>query len=214
MEELEKDLKSAQFRAAGIHGAKPQLVRERTLREFRDGTLHILVATDLASRGLDVKEIRYVINYDFPLQVEDYVHRIGRTARAGAKGVAYSFFTKKDFSRAPELIKVLREANQEIPPELLDLAEIAGSTSSSAVFRKWKASPAAELQPLAEEEKNAAPAVAEQAEEAASESQQKKVKVVPKTFDNFFAPSAKKDEETGKQGASDSQGRVKKWGKK
>lgn len=179
----------------------------------------ILIATDLASRGLDVKDIRYVINYDFPLQVEDYVHRIGRTARAGAKGVAYSFFTKKDFSLAPQLVKVLDEANQEVPPELLDLAEVAGSTSSSTVFRKWKIGSATELKPLEElkeepvkESKPSPEEDKEQAEnqvEAKSQIEGKRVKIVPKTFDNFFSQV----EEVGKQGGS-TQGRNKKWGKK
>lgn len=67
----------------------------------------MLVATDVASRGLHIDEIQYVINYDMPQQFEDYVHRVGRTARAGARGTAYSFFTKKDLMLAPSLIKTL-----------------------------------------------------------------------------------------------------------
>ena len=63
-----------------------------------------MIATDVASRGLDVKDISIVVNYDMPNSIEDYVHRIGRTGRAGAKGIAYSFFTNKDLSIAPELV--------------------------------------------------------------------------------------------------------------
>ena len=77
-----------------------------------------MVATDVASRGLDVKDIRYVINYDFPAQVEDYVHRIGRTASAGAKGTAISFFTRENSRLSQDLIDVLRESKQEVPNEL------------------------------------------------------------------------------------------------
>ena len=78
------------------------------LAQFKEGRqCSVLVATDVASRGLDVKEVQFVINYDMPFQIEDYVHRVGRTARAGQSGTAYSFFTKKNFMVAPELVKVL-----------------------------------------------------------------------------------------------------------
>mmetsp|Transcript_11479 Transcript_11479/g.22557 ORF Transcript_11479/g.22557 Transcript_11479/m.22557 type:complete len:130 (-) Transcript_11479:33-422(-) len=80
-----------------------------------------MVATDVAARGLDVKDITYVINFDFPNQVEDYVHRIGRTARAGATGTAITFFTKANSRNARELINVLKEANQPIPEGLYDM---------------------------------------------------------------------------------------------
>lgn len=66
-----------------------------------------MIATDVASRGLDVKDITAVINFDMPFQMEDYVHRVGRTARAGAAGKAFTFFTKSDFMIAPKLIEIL-----------------------------------------------------------------------------------------------------------
>ena len=81
----------------------------------------VLVATDVAARGLDVKNLEYVINYDFPAQVEDYVHRIGRTARAGASGTAISFFTRENSKIAKELIGVLSEAKQQVPQALHDM---------------------------------------------------------------------------------------------
>merc|ERR1711963_536171 len=87
---------------------------------------------DVASRGLDVKDIKYVINYDFPTQIEDYIHRVGRTGRAGATGSSYTFFTQDNFRHAPNLIKVLQEANQPIPAELQKLAEGAGGGSTKA----------------------------------------------------------------------------------
>ena len=78
-----------------------------------------LIATDVASRGLDVKDIDVVINYDMPLQLEEYVHRIGRTGRAGEKGVAYSFFNgETDASLAKDLCNLLVKSGMEVPNEL------------------------------------------------------------------------------------------------
>src|SRR5450432_128926 len=79
------------IRAEAIHGNKSQAARERALANFKDGSIRVLVATDIAARGLDVEQISHVINYDLPNEPEGYVHRIGRTGRAGAAGMAYSF---------------------------------------------------------------------------------------------------------------------------
>ncbi|KAL3686205.1 hypothetical protein R1sor_004227 [Riccia sorocarpa] len=106
------------FGALALHGDKSQRERDFVLQQFRKGKASILVATDVAARGLDVKDIRLVINYDFPTGVEDYVHRIGRTGRAGATGVAHTFFSNDDSKHARELIKVLESTNQVVPPEL------------------------------------------------------------------------------------------------
>ncbi len=84
------------FKAVRIHGDMEQVFRDRSLGEFRDGTSPILIATDIAARGLDVSDIEHVINYDFPHNSEDYVHRIGRTARVDASGQATSFITRAD----------------------------------------------------------------------------------------------------------------------
>lgn len=110
------------FGAAAIHGDKSQPERDHVLAQFKAGRAPILVATDVAARGLDIKDIRVVINFDFPTGVEDYVHRIGRTGRAGATGIAYSFFTEQDAKHAKELIGVLEGANQKVPLELRDFA--------------------------------------------------------------------------------------------
>ncbi|KAJ5079902.1 atp-dependent RNA helicase ddx5-related [Anaeramoeba ignava] len=117
-EELANELKSDGFPVLSIHGDKSQHQREYVLRSFRKGFPPILIATDVASRGLDVKDIKYVINYDFPKRNEDYVHRIGRTARAGKKGVAYSFFTADSAKQASNLIKILIESEQKVNPQL------------------------------------------------------------------------------------------------
>ncbi|GAA0163919.1 RNA helicase [Lithospermum erythrorhizon] len=110
------------FGAAAIHGDKSQPERDFVLNQFRSGKCPILVATDVAARGLDVRDIRVVINYDFPTGVEDYVHRIGRTGRAGATGVAYTFISEQDWKYAPDLVKVMEGANQHVPPELREMA--------------------------------------------------------------------------------------------
>ncbi|XP_015699301.1 DEAD-box ATP-dependent RNA helicase 40 isoform X3 [Oryza brachyantha] len=115
-----------QFGASAIHGDKSQSEREKVLSHFRSGRSPILVATDVAARGLDIKDIRVVINYDFPTGIEDYVHRIGRTGRAGATGVAYTFFCDQDSKYAADLIKILEGANQRVPRDLVDMASRGG----------------------------------------------------------------------------------------
>ncbi|KAJ6302021.1 hypothetical protein OIU77_016178 [Salix suchowensis] len=124
-----------QFGAAAIHGDKSQGERDYVLSQFRTGRSPILVATDVAARGLDIKDIRVVINYDFPTGVEDYVHRIGRTGRAGATGLAYTFFGDQDAKYASDLIKVLEGANQQVPPEIRDMASRGGGGMGR--FRRW-----------------------------------------------------------------------------
>ncbi|KAI5637213.1 DEAD/DEAH box helicase domain-containing protein [Phthorimaea operculella] len=106
-----------------LHGDREQSDREAALEEMLDGTVNILVATDVASRGIDIKDLTHVINFDFPRHIEEYVHRVGRTGRAGRTGVALSFVTRKDWAQAKELIKILEEANQEVPDELVQMAE-------------------------------------------------------------------------------------------
>ncbi|KAE8021522.1 hypothetical protein FH972_007406 [Carpinus fangiana] len=125
---------SRQFGAAAIHGDKSQGERDHVLSQFRTGRSPILVATDVAARGLDIKDIRVVVNYDFPTGVEDYVHRIGRTGRAGATGLAYTFFGDQDAKYASDLVKVLEGANQRVPPEIRDMASRGGGMGRS---RRW-----------------------------------------------------------------------------
>lgn len=91
--------------AMAIHGDKDQSEREKIIERFK-GSANVLVATDVASRGLDIKNVKAVINYDFPNCIEDYIHRIGRTGRAGATGSSYTFVTQKDSSKAADLCEV------------------------------------------------------------------------------------------------------------
>jgi len=88
------------------------------LRDFKSGRIMQMVATDVASRGIHVDDIGLVVNYDFPQQVEDYIHRIGRTGRAGKKGSSVTFFTQQDGKKAKALIKILNDAGQPVPHEL------------------------------------------------------------------------------------------------
>ncbi|KAG6391828.1 hypothetical protein SASPL_149589 [Salvia splendens] len=124
-----------QFGAAAIHGDKCQGERDHVLNEFRTGKAPVLVATDVAARGLDVKDIRVVVNYDFPTGVEDYVHRIGRTGRAGATGEAYTFFGDQDARHASDLVKILEGANQNVPAELGEMASRGGGMGRGR--RQW-----------------------------------------------------------------------------
>merc|ERR1712176_1429823 len=135
-DQLTREMRMDGFPALCIHGDKKQEERDWVLKEFKEGKSPILVATDVASRGLDVKDIKYVINYDFPNQIEDYIHRVGRTGRAGATGSSYTFFTQDKFRHAPDLIKVLQEANQPVPAELEKLA--AGAGSGGAEGRRYR----------------------------------------------------------------------------
>ncbi|CAL9733290.1 ATP-dependent RNA helicase Dbp2p [Monosporozyma servazzii] len=118
-DEITKYLREDGWPALAIHGDKDQRERDWVLNEFREGRSPIMVATDVAARGIDVKGINYVINYDMPGNIEDYVHRIGRTGRAGASGTAISFFTEDNKSLGASLISIMREAKQNIPEPLL-----------------------------------------------------------------------------------------------
>ncbi|GFS29735.1 DEAD box RNA helicase family protein [Actinidia rufa] len=123
------------FVAAAIHGDKSQGERDHVLNQFWTGRSPVLVATDVAAHGLDIKDIRVVINYDFPTGVEDNVHRIGRTGRAGATGLAYTFFGDQDAKHASDLIKILEGANQHVPPELHNVASRGGGMGRAR--RPW-----------------------------------------------------------------------------
>ncbi|THD25027.1 DEAD-box ATP-dependent RNA helicase 30 [Fasciola hepatica] len=116
------------FAVGAMHGDKQQRDREMTLNSFREGRINVLVATDVASRGLDIDDIQYVINVDFPNQTEDYIHRIGRTARSDKKGTAFTFFTSKNMKQARDLIDILEEAGQEVNPELYNMSGVSAAS--------------------------------------------------------------------------------------
>ena len=125
---LEADLYDLGCPSASIHGDKDQREREQVLTDFKSGKRPVMIATDVAARGIDVKDVKAVINYDFPGNIEDYIHRIGRTGRAGASGDAISFFhPDEDAAVAGKLAKVLRDHGQEVSEELHDLVKANSS---------------------------------------------------------------------------------------
>ncbi|KAI5248985.1 DEAD-domain-containing protein [Aureobasidium subglaciale] len=116
---IEGFIRSKGFNVGGIHGDLSQDQRQRSLDAFKAGKVPLLVATDVAARGLDIPAVKVVINVTFPLTVEDYVHRIGRTGRAGQDGRAITFFTDHEKGLAGGLINVLKGANQPVPENLM-----------------------------------------------------------------------------------------------
>ena len=126
VDEITRTISRQGWRACAIHGDKSQQERDFVLNSFRNGRQSILVATDVAARGLDVDDVKFVINYDYPSNSEDYVHRIGRTGRSNNTGTAYTLFTTTNANKANDLIQVLREANQVINPRLVEMASSSG----------------------------------------------------------------------------------------
>ena len=126
---IEDYLLNETFPAISIHGDRTQEEREDALRHFKSGHRPILVATDVAARGLDISNVKHVINYDLPSNIDDYVHRIGRTGRAGNLGLATSFVNEQNRPILRDLLHLLEEANQEIPGFLHPL--VVSCTSSS-----------------------------------------------------------------------------------
>ncbi|CEG80318.1 Putative ATP-dependent RNA helicase ded1 [Rhizopus microsporus] len=110
-----------QYAATVIHGDRVQSEREAALESFRTGRTPIMVATAVAARGLDIPNVMHIISFDLPNNIDDYVHRIGRTGRAGNTGHATSFFTRQNRFLAGHLIKLLEGANQEVPSWLEDM---------------------------------------------------------------------------------------------
>jgi ATP-dependent RNA helicase DBP3 len=107
------------YKVVGIHGDKSQEGRMDALSKFKSGAFPLMIATDVAARGLDIPDVEYVINNTFPLTIEDYIHRIGRTGRAGKTGIAHTFFTSFDKTHSGGLINVLKSSNQNVPDDLM-----------------------------------------------------------------------------------------------
>ena len=132
---LEQFLTRKSLPATAIHGDRQQWEREEALEEFRSGRKPYLVATDVASRGLDIPNVAHVVNFDMPATIDDYVHRIGRTGRVGKKGLATSFFNNQDTGLANDLALLLREVNQPVPDWLAACAaEMTGTGISRYKF--------------------------------------------------------------------------------
>jgi len=142
---LGTDLRTQGFRVATIHGDCTQPERETALRSFRVGKVNVLIGTSVAARGLDIDNVTHVINYDLPDNIDDYVHRIGRTGRAGNTGLATAFFNPTgDRNLAKPMVKLLREAKQLVP-EWLQLEAVKprvkgtmrGRRGGGGAFGRW-----------------------------------------------------------------------------
>ena len=105
VENLEEEIAQKGYKVDSLHGDMRQSSRDNVMKKFRNGTIDVLIATDVAARGLDVSDIDIVFNYDLPQQAEYYVHRIGRTARAGKKGLSFTFVTNRDYPKFREIEK-------------------------------------------------------------------------------------------------------------
>ncbi|XP_076905479.1 DEAD-box ATP-dependent RNA helicase 24-like isoform X1 [Bidens hawaiensis] len=137
VDEIESQLLQKGFKVAALHGDKDQASRMETLQKFKSGIYHVLVATDVAARGLDIKSIKSVVNFDIARDMDMHVHRIGRTGRAGDKdGTAYTLITHKEARFAGELVNSLIAAGQNVSMELMDLAMKDGRFRSKRDARK------------------------------------------------------------------------------
>uniref|UniRef100_A0A6B2L3P0 RNA helicase n=1 Tax=Arcella intermedia TaxID=1963864 RepID=A0A6B2L3P0_9EUKA len=138
---LEEFLYSNNFSVISIHGDRSQKEREAALEAFRTQQARILVATDVAARGLDVKDVKHVINFDMPHDIDDYVHRIGRTGRCGTEGLATAFFNDKNRNLAKDLVSLLEESAQSVDPWLSQYASSSyGSKSGTPRLPPYKRS--------------------------------------------------------------------------
>ncbi|EPY49938.1 ATP-dependent RNA helicase Prp11 [Schizosaccharomyces cryophilus OY26] len=117
------DLMKRGYTSNSIHGGKEQNDRDSTISDFKAGVFDVLIATSVAARGLDVKSLQLVVNYDCPNHMEDYVHRVGRTGRAGHTGVAVTFITPDQEKYAVDIAKALQLSKQHVPDELRKLAQ-------------------------------------------------------------------------------------------
>ena len=135
-ERLAKNLKSYGFKVDYIHGGRSQSQRNRALQSFTSGKSRILCATDVAARGIDVPSVEHVVNFDLPFVDEDYVHRIGRTARNGARGEALSFVTPEEHRLWNSIAK-----KYKIPGEKLDESKSSRTNKKPRrLFKKKKSS--------------------------------------------------------------------------
>ena len=110
VQQIEATLVAAEHNVTSLHGDKPQWERDKSYTAFKAGEKQILVATDVASRGLDIADVAFVVNYDCPKEIQDYVHRIGRTGRVGRNGTAITFYNNRNSRIAQPLVELLKEA--------------------------------------------------------------------------------------------------------
>ncbi len=185
--ELNKSLRQQGFRSGEIHGDIDQATRQRELDSFKSGEINLLVASDVAARGLDIKGVSHVFNFDAPWHPDDYVHRIGRTGRAGAKGKAFTFVTKADEEAIESIekligVKITRVGKAEAPA-----AENAEREERRPTTKRER--PARAERPKTER------AEKPKAERAEAEPKSEREQPAPKA-----APRTKQDDEPGDDG--------------
>lgn len=132
---LLRELMRKGYLCMSLHGGKDQVDRDSTIADFKSGVVPIVIATSVAARGLDVKQLKLVLNYDAPNHMEDYVHRAGRTGRAGNKGTCVTFITPEQDRYSVDIYRALKASNAAVPAELEELA----SGEFSLISRKCKA---------------------------------------------------------------------------
>ena len=142
-----RDLLRAGYPCLSLHGGKEQSDRECTVADFKSDVCNILVATSVAARGLDVPGLRLVINYDTPNHLEDYVHRVGRTGRAGNQGTAVTFISEEEERFAPDLVKAMTDARCAVPADLREMAEQHGAKRKKGAGDKKSGGSAARVSP-------------------------------------------------------------------
>lgn len=122
-DDLFRELMRKGYICSSLHGGKDQVDRDQTISDFKAGFVPVVIATSVAARGLDVKELKLVINYDCPNHMEDYVHRAGRTGRAGQKGTCVTFITPEQERFSVDLVRALKASEAKVPPELEKMSE-------------------------------------------------------------------------------------------
>jgi len=132
---LQKEVWKNGYDCIAMHGDKTQAERTQDLKKFQSGEVPVMLATDVCARGLDIKDVTHVLNFDMARDVESYIHRIGRTGRAGASGVSITFFNRAyDMECAPALAKIAKEAGQVVP----DFLDAAAKKTQSTKVKAWK----------------------------------------------------------------------------
>ena len=149
--ELNKSLQKSRFKSGEIHGDMEQSQRIAELDRFKDGTINILVASDVAARGLDIKGVSHVFNFDAPWHPDDYVHRVGRTGRAGATGTAYTFVAPDDAENIANIEKLTGQKIERLGSAPADASSDAGSEGEKSPRKRT---------PRSRKPKDAAPAAA------------------------------------------------------
>lgn len=133
VKEIYHTFKRMKLKVAAMHSDLEQAQREEVMRNFKNGHIHVLVATDIVARGIDIEDIQMVINYDVPHDAEDYVHRIGRTARAGGEGIAITFIAEKEQGKFGRIEKLIQNEVKKVPlPEALGQSPVYNPNPKSS----------------------------------------------------------------------------------